>query len=130
VTLDDTLTEYRLLMALIFEPEVLGSADSVEVDDFTDPRCQAVLSAIRNLQHRGMLVNPIEIDAALRRLDDERGTTLAEKAGLVWIALVLLADSPCGFPVFTPYNHAVLWEHDIAWLRELARRRQEIRSAA
>lgn len=111
----DILTEGRVLVALVREPAVLAAAEALELDDFADLRHQAVFTAIRELQARAMLVVPFEIDAWIRRHDAELGTSLAEKAGLAFIVELELD--------YEPYGHAVLWEHDMRWLRTLALRR-------
>lgn len=113
----DLASEGRLLAAMLVEPAVLRAAGDVELDDFTDLRFRAALAAIRHLQSRWMLVDLFEVDAQLHRVDEDRDSNVAEQAGLAFLAMLL-----CSTP---PYNHAVLWEHDMCWLRELANRRRE-----
>jgi len=120
--------ERRLMAAFFREPEILVEAARVELDDFTDPHCQACLMAFRNMQHKGFPVaqdataTALAVDANLADLDRVRGTAMAESAGLYFIALLLL-DYPA-------YRFQILWRDEIRWLRELADRRQQIRNAS
>lgn len=116
-TLADTLTEGRILIALIVEPEILRGARELEVEDFTDLRHRAVFSAIRNLEARSILVDAFEIDAELRRRDEQCGSLLTELAGLAFIGALMLET--------TAYGNPILWEFDVWWLRELAQRRRD-----
>lgn len=119
MTLVDLNTELRLMAAFIVEPEVLRAADAVELWDFTDPRIQAVFSAIRKLQAiSGDVHNIDEIVGCILQLDRVRETHVAEQAGYAFIGIAML-DTP------TYGGHAILWEHDMQWLRELAVRRRE-----
>lgn len=116
MTYVDELTERRLIAALIIEPSVLEAADGVELYDFTVPQYCAIFVAIRELQDQGLSVEPLAIDSEIRKLDEVRETTVAEKAGIGFIGALMLATEP--------YHEAVLWEHDMRWLRELADRRE------
>lgn len=122
MTLVDIRTEGRVIAAMLIEPAVLRASCDVELNDLTDPRLRAVFAAIRHLQSRSMLVNIFDVHAQLVRTDEEHETHVAQWAGLVFMA---------GLLCVTPhYAHPVLWEHDLAWLRELANRRRAATAAA
>lgn len=119
--LQDLLTERRFLVALLTEPSVLAAADDLETQDFTDYRHWIVFAAIRQLQSESADVCVEEVDEVLAIRDRTYGSFLREKAGAVF-----LGELVCECPM---YNHAVLWEHDMTWLKA-CRRRREILEAA
>ena len=140
LTLSDLVTERRVMAAMITEPDVLAIASDVEESDFSDLRCQYVLRAIRSLQSCEADIGLDEIDHEIQLQDMERargggavasaggGWTLgagrvADKAGFWFIAELLVGCAPYR-------GMAILVDHDLWWLRELATRRREISRAA
>lgn len=122
MTIIDLITERRLLASLLTEPPVLSAADAVESRDFTDPHHWVVFAAIRQLQTEGADVCILEVNDILAQRDATYHTDLVAKAGL-WFLVDLILESG-------RYNHAVLWEHDMWWLKELRRRREALEEAA
>lgn len=126
-TLADPITERRLMASLIAEPSVLAAADDVECGDFSDPRLAHVLAAIRRLQACSADVGIDEIDHEIQLEDMSRDRVGAGKLQAsvgFWFLVDLVVKSFC------PYGADVLLHHDMWWLRELADRRRNLRSAA
>lgn len=122
MTLQDLLTERRLLTALLTEPAVLAAAGSVETQDFTDYRHWVVFSAIRQLQTEGADVSIEEVDRVLEIRDHTYGSFLRERAGAAFMAEIVLECPPYN-------NEPVLWEHDMQWLKTCRRRRDALEAA-
>lgn len=119
--LQDQFTERRLLAALLTEPPVLAGADNVETADFTDYRHWVVFAAIRQLQTESHDIGVLEVDDILAQRDRTYGSFLRDRCGAAWMALLLL-----GCP---PYNHEILWRHDMWWLKQCRRRREALEAA-
>jgi hypothetical protein len=128
-------TERRILVAMQFERDAFERAYVLGLDDFTDPHCVAVLSAIRGLPNH---FGEATYDAVMQELEmrDLRGEPISHayftwntgERGFVadhvrWWLLEAMIWEP-------PYNSVELVEHDIGWLRELTRRRSEIARSA
>lgn len=60
-------TEASILGGVILRNDVLSSLDSLEVNDFYDPRHQIVWAAIRTLQTRNEPIDPVTLSAELER---------------------------------------------------------------
>lgn len=122
MTIIDILTEQRLLAALITEPPVLAAADDIETQDFTEYTHWVVFAAIRQLQAESADVGVLEIDDILAQRDEVYGGFLRPKCGASFLGCLILDTEP--------YRHAVLWEHDIWWLKTLTKRRRALEAAA
>jgi len=122
VIIQDERTERRMIVALLTEPAVLAAADHLETQDFTDYRHWVIFAAIRLLQSEGADVSVLDVDEVLEIRSRTYGTFLQDKAGAAYMAELLLECSP--------YHHAVLWEHDMQWLKACSRRRQALEAAA
>lgn len=122
MTIIDVLTEQRLLAALICEPPVLAAADEIEVQDFTEFTHWVVFQQIRNLQAAQHDIGVLEIDDLLAERDKNYGVFLRPKCGAAFLGCLILDTEP--------YGHAVLWEHDMWWLRTLHARRRALEAAA
>lgn len=118
----DLHTERRLLVALLTEPAVLAAADDLETQDFTDWCHWIVLGAIRTLQSEGADVSVEDVDEVLALRDEKYRSCWRERAGAAFLGELI-----CDYP---PYNHAVLWEHDMRWLKDCTRRRKILEEAA
>lgn len=122
MTLQDLVTERRLLASLFTEPHVLAAADALETADFTDYRHWIVFSAIRQLQSEGADVSVEEVDRVLEIRDAKYGSFLRDKGGAAFMAELVL-ECP-------PYNHEpILWEYDMQWLKTCRRRRDALEAA-
>lgn len=120
--IQDLLTERRLLVALLTEPVVLAAADSLETQDFTDYRHWVIFTAVRTLQSESADVSILDVDDVLAIRDATYGSFLRERCGAAFMAELVL-ECP-------PYNHAVLWEHDMQWLKNCRRLRDALEAAA
>lgn len=120
--LSDTDTERRLLAALFDEPAVLAGADDVESADFTEYEHWVVFAAIRQLQTESHDIGVLEIDDILAQRDRTYGSFLRDKCGAAWMGILLL-ECP-------PYNHEILWRHDMWWLKECRRIRERLEELA
>lgn len=118
----DLLTERRMITALLTEPAVLAGAYEMETQDFTDYRHWVIFAAIRQLQQESADVSVLEVDRILVQRDQTYGTFLVEKAGAIYMAELLL-ECP-------PYNHEILWRHDMFWLKECRRIRERLEAVA
>lgn len=115
----DVVTERQVLVAWIAECGAFEYFADVELDDFTDPRCRAVLIAIRSLPNRAEDVHFSSVIGVLERRDRERETHIVDKV-LWW-----LADLICDGEWAPAYQGR--WEilqSNLAWLRELNHRRR------
>lgn len=122
MTIIDEITERRMIAAMILESAVLAAACDLELYDFTDYRLWLVLAAIRQLQTENADVTVDDIAAVLESQDHDKGTRYASLAGYALLGELVLD--------WAPYREAILWDHDIAWLRELSRRRRRLEEIA
>lgn len=120
--IEDLPTERRLLASLLTEPAVLAGAGDLETQDFTDYRHWVVFAAIRQLQAESHDVGVIEVDEILAQRDRAYGSFLRERCGAAFMAELILESGP--------YNHAVLWEHDMWWLKQCGRLRRALEACA
>lgn len=119
--IQDLHTERRLLVAMLTEPAVLAAADDLETADFTDYRHWIVFAAIRQLQSECADVSILDVDDVLAVRDKTYGAFLRDQAGAAF-----MGELVCECP---PYNHRELWEHDMQWLKDYARRRRALEAA-
>lgn len=117
----DEPTEKQVIVAWVAEPRLFRFFDDVELDDFTDFRCRAVVVAIRSLPNHAEDVHFEAIVQALERRDRERETHVAEK--IFW----WLADAICDGESAPAYErHSWILQTHLAWLRELNHRRRRL----
>lgn len=113
--LSDHFTERRLLAAMIADQGVMECCDKVDLDDFTDPRHVAILTAIREVQVNGSPVDVASVGDQIFARDLEYDKHVYDSAGH-WFLGVMMLEQP-------QYPSGMLLFHDILWLRSLAKRR-------
>lgn len=116
--LTDYLTERRLLAAMIADEGVMECCGKVELDDFADPRHVAILTAIRNVQESGEVVSVTTVGDEVFAHDLRYSKNVYGSAGHWFLGVAMLEQSP--------YPTGALLFADIAWLRNLAKRRAAI----
>jgi len=120
--ISDEITEHRLIVALLTEPDVLRAASIVETRYFTDFRYWVVFAAIRQLETEGADVSVLDVDDVLAVRDRTYRSFLRPQCGAAFLGDLVIDAAP--------YNgKRVLWEHDMWWLRELRRRREKLEDA-
>ena len=82
--------EASVLGGIFLRNEVLAQLDTLEVEDFYNPRHQAVFMAMRNLESVAKPIDPVTVEAELQRLGK-----LDAVGGLAFLAeLTLRVPSP------------------------------------
>jgi replicative DNA helicase len=82
--------EASVLGGIFLRNEVLAQLDTLEVEDFYNPRHQAVFMAMRNLESAAKPIDPVTVEAELQRLGK-----LDAVGGLAFLAeLTLRVPSP------------------------------------
>lgn len=113
--LSDHFSERRLLAAMIRDEGVMECCDKVDLDDFTDPRHVAILTAIREVQINGIEVDVATVGDQIFARDLERDKHVYDSAGH-WFLGIMMLEQP-------QYPSGALLYVDIFWLRKLAKRR-------
>lgn len=118
------VVEGRVLTALIVEPEVLPWCDSLELEDFCDPRNRLVFGVLRNLQAKarehGWPWTPTT-DQVMNHLREREETTSSHATEAVEIYLATLLCEHVWNTYGEPGAPVRAWvEQDLRKLRELA----------
>jgi hypothetical protein len=111
----------QLLATLVEKPELLEEVPGLEPYDFTCARQFTVVSAMRNLQHRGEPVSPKSIDSYLCAVDEVKGSVCRMHSGATYLAALLRVN-----PVPPAARDAA---HVRAWAAVLRRERHDRENA-
>lgn len=131
VVLVDVATEHRVIVAWLSEHGASDCMHDVEVDDFHDPRCRAVVTAIRNIsdgdpfatswEERWSQANYVTVMEAIEQADREQGKHVADSVG-DWLADLIGDPGQC-----PPYcGNWISLRQQLQRLRQLAVARREI----
>lgn len=112
------LTEASILAACIVRLEIFEYLTDFGVDHFAVPQHRAVWATMRHLQAHGTPVEVLEICDAIEMRDLEKGSRWADKINPLWFVELLTSTSN--------YTEERLFDHDVAWLRELEQRRRSL----
>lgn len=107
MTLFSLETEARLFGAILRDYGVLEQCATVEADDFHDLHLRFAFEAVRNIQARGELPVFCAVLDELKRVG---------RVGVETKRIAATLEMP-------PYADPILVEHEVFWLRKLAKRR-------